>query len=300
MVDDSPVGFQASMRNISSEYLSFPPSRSHSWNSEVLGWAEQFKPDLIFIQIQSDGVLHYDTAKRLAEIGFVINWTGDIRQDVPQWMIDIGRVIQLTTFSNMNDVKRCRSIGIESDYLEIGVNTDIYKIHNQQKYNPEIVAHFNDYQDSFPLSQYRRDMVNRLQYEFGTNFGVYGNFVNANGNFNNSQYEESLNYNKAKIAINCSHFNAEKYSSDRLLRIMSSGTLAVSHHFSGIEDIYNVGEHLVTFNTLDEMVSVCRNYLANESERNRISLAGYEYVRENFSFPMMANNIIKLYNKHKK
>jgi spore maturation protein CgeB len=293
-------GFQVSMRDIASEYIYMQPSKHFSWNSEVVACAERFNPDLIFMQIQTENILDIAVIKRLSEIGFVINWNGDIRDDVPKWMIEAGQFIQLTTFSNMDDVKKCRSLGVKSDYLEIGVNTDIYKIHNVQKQQPEIVAHFNDYGNMFPLSQYRRDLVYGLQMEFGNNFGVYGNFENAKGNFNKSQHEESLNYNRAKIAINCSHFNAERYSSDRLLRIMSSGTLALTHNFSGIEDVYQVGKHLVVFNDLNELISKCRHYLSNENERNEIALCGYEYVRDNFSFTMMAKNIIKLYNLYNK
>lgn len=74
-------------------------------DKKVMELANYFQPDLVFMQIQSEGIIHRSTVSYLKSKGaFIINWTGDIRHHVPQWMIEIADTVDLTCFSNMRDV----------------------------------------------------------------------------------------------------------------------------------------------------------------------------------------------------
>jgi len=257
MIGNPENGCQSAMRKVSSADMDLPAYHG-SFNSDLIRDATVFKPDIIFLQLQSDGIITIDTARKLSQLGFVINFSGDVRQELPDWYLQIGKEIQLSTFSNMVDVDRCIANGVNADYLEIGIDPLIYKRRNVYKQGPSIVAHFNHYEGMFPLTDYRMEIVNRLRETFGSDFGVYGNFPNANGNFNSDQDAESRNYNYAKIAINCSHFNFNRYASDRMLRIMGSGCFCLSHTYTGIEIDYNIGEHVDVFNDIDELVAKCK------------------------------------------
>ena len=294
-------GFVRAMKKVATGgYMQINPS-SNNFNSTVISMAESFLPDIIFCQVQQEGLISGETAKRLSEIGFCINWNGDVRNDVPSWMIDVGRYFQLTSFSNMVDVKKIKGFGINSDYLEIGIDPERFNKHGVTHHCENIVAFFNDYGSGFfPLSQYRLDIVGSLKNTFGHQFGVYGNFSNANGNFNDNQVRESQQYNNCKIAISCSHYNYERYSSDRLLRAMASGAFVLSHHYDGVEEDFVVGEHLDTFKDLSELTAKCYYYLEHVEEREKIAAAGYKHVRSRFTFDNMAEEIVKLYYKHKK
>lgn len=300
MIGNPENGFQKAMRKVSTGgYLDMPCYVGANFNSDLLETATSFNPDLIFIQIQQENVLSPHTALELSKIGFVINFSGDVRQDLAKWYIDIGRNIQLTTFSNMADVKKCRELGINADYLEIGIDPLIYKKRNLVKQSPSIVAHFNHYQNQFTLSQYRMDIVSALSKEFGNEFGVYGHFPNAKGNFNHSQIAESENYNRAKIAINCSHFNFERYSSDRILRAMASGAMCLSHDYEGIEQDYVIGKHLDIFKDIRELIFKCKYYLSCEPLRQSIADNGCTLIHKNHTFENMCQNIVELYKKNK-
>ena len=299
MIDEKKNGFQKALINIFDECAELP-TNIPNFNTEALKIAKKFKPNIIFIQIQQENVLNEYTAKELSKIGFCINFSGDVRIDLPQWYITIGKIIQLTTFNNMVDVKRARKAGINSEYLELGFDPQIYKKWGIKFETPDIVAHFNDYGNNyFPLSQYRFNIAEQLREQFGGQFGVYGNFPKAKGNLNKDQIRESQQYNNCKIAINCSHFNYERYSSDRQLRIMGSGAFCLSHHYDGIEEDYIIGEHLDTFYDLDDMIEKCNHYLWNEKLRGKIADAGYYYVKNNFTFYHMAKAILKLYEENK-
>ncbi len=281
MIGNPENGFQKAMRKVATGgYIDMPCSHSVNFNSDLMRAAVDFQPDLIFIQIQHENILNEETARQLAKIAFVINFSGDVREELPEWYLSIGKHIQLSTFSNMVDVKKCLAAGVNSDYLEIGFDPEIYRYRNIGKSGPAIVAHFNHYPDPFPLSGFRMEIVHALTKEFGEDFGVYGNFPGAKGNFNSDQLAESMNYNKAKIAINCSHFNYERYSSDRLLRILGSGTFCLSHHYEGIEKDFNCkptgwNANLATFTTIADLIRQCKMYLyVIEARRERIAGQG--------------------------
>lgn len=297
MVEHTPNGFQKAMRSVCSGYAELNCGEE-GFNEKAVQFAKELRPNIIFVQIQQPGILTIDTAKELSEIGFLINWTGDVRTETPQWMVDLGNIVHLTCFSNMVDVENCRGVDINSAFLEIGFDPERYKKHKVHQPTPEIVAHFNSY-GNFPLSNYRNEIVEALKEEFKDNFGLFGNSPGAKADFNHDQVQESINYNNAKIAINCSHFNYNRYSSDRLLRILGSGPLCLSHDFEGIELDYKKRVHLDTFCDIPELIKKCKHYLSNPLERDLIAKKGFDYAHKNYTFKNMALNIIKLYNGRK-
>jgi len=299
MINSKPNGFQTAMQSVCSQYAELFCGVK-DFNTQALKLAEQLQPDITFIQIQQPGILSKYTTQKLSELSFVINWTGDVRSTTPEWMLETGKVIQLTAFSNMHDVNYCLQKGINADYLDIGFDPLKYTKHGIKTETPQIVAHFNSYGNMFfPLSQYRLDICETLKKEFGNNFGVFGNFPGAIQNFNDNQVNEAVNYNNAAIAINCSHFNLSRYSSDRILRILGSGCFCLSHNYTHIEKDYKIGKHLDIFNNLEELIKKCYYYLKNIEQRRQISENGYLLAHQNLTFKNMVENIVKLYKKHK-
>lgn len=303
MCDPAGNGYTRAMRKVATEgYWELQPGQP-DFNDQLLQIAKTHRPDIIFIQIQNEGILTPSMVHEASKYSFVINWTGDIRHGTPRWMETVGRLIQLTAFSNMKDVKHCKRLGIGSDWLEIGYDPERYTPRLEvPKQVPEICFMGNNYGPTyFELSSFRMEAVHRLRTAFGGNFGLGGvGWTDAQWNLNNDQVAESRIYNGCKIGINISHFKAEKYSSDRLLRIMGSGCMALVHHFPQIEEMYTVGEHLDTFRTLEEMIEKCNYYLINEEKRQKIAYAGQQHTLNNYTFDHMCQAIINLYQKHKK
>jgi hypothetical protein len=60
-------------------------------NQEAVRIAREFRPDIIFMQIQSANIIHIETVKAMRETGaWICNWNGDIRDETPGWMITDG------------------------------------------------------------------------------------------------------------------------------------------------------------------------------------------------------------------
>jgi spore maturation protein CgeB len=261
-------------------------------NQKAISMAYAFKPDIIFMQIQAQNIIHIETVKELKKTGaFVINWNGDIRDKTPQWMIDMAPYIDRTLFSNLRDAGNV----VNGGYLEIGYDPEIYNPVGNSLVLPEIGFFGNNYGSSkFPLSRMRIQMDNLLQRHFRGRYGVYGNnWHNSSGNFNHSQAEEAKAYRGIKIGINLSHFDEAKYSSDRILRIMGSGVLCLAKEYKEMPFIDGV--HLRTWQTFRELINLIDFYLEHWNEREEIAKQGEKFVKENYTFDSMVKNIIKEY-----
>jgi len=266
-------------------------------NQEAVRIAREFKPDLIFMQIQSPDIIHIETVKAMRETGaFIVNWNGDIRHSTPQWMIDMAPYVDRTLFSNNRDARNV----VNGGYLEIGYDPEIYTPDAEIGKCREISFFGNNYgANKFPLSHFRIEMNNLLHRQFGNRYGVYGNnWHNVAGNYNHSQAEEAKAYRATKIAINLSHFDEDCYSSDRIYRILGTGAFCLCRYYPNMPFIDGV--HVRTWSTLPQLLSLIRHYMndANKEERDQISRQGNEFVRNNYTFDNMVKNLIRIYEQN--
>ena len=253
---------------------------------------DSHKPDCVFMQIQSPG-FNIGLVEYMSKNSIVINWSGDVRDPFPQWYRDFNKYC-VTCFSNMRDV---REVG--GEFIQIGTDPDIFKKWEAIDTGGDIVFMAN-YSPRFPLSEYRLHMVNFLKATYGKRFKMIGNnFPHTDGNLMNNQIGESQFYSGSKIAISLSHYNLERYFSDRLIRAMGSGCFTLSHYYEGISKDFQVCEHLDVFRDFEELKFKIDYYLSHEAERDRIADNGYEYVHKNFTSHKMAQDILKIYEKYK-
>jgi glycosyltransferase involved in cell wall biosynthesis len=261
-----------------------------------------YVPDIVFMQVQSDTIDGKNTCsyigRQIKEIrdkgAFVINWTGDKRNGVPRWMIDFSDNVSITGFSNEEDMQECHKRGIKSVFLQQGIDTNIFNPVGVAVDTPDIVFLANNYGNEFPLSRYRKEAVNALKSRFGNRFKVYGNGWGHNsGNVNSSQYEEAKVYRGAKIAISISHFNSDRYFSDRLGRALCTGVFVLSHDYSGLDKDFIRGEHLETFGSINEMVNKCEEFIGSE-KRGHIARKGQELASKEFSYQNIVTQILNL------
>lgn len=293
-------GFQKALIKACDDYREINNS-SAAKDIELIRVNKELQPDIIFFQYQQPDVIAPSVLIKMKEDNpdsFIVNFTGDVRHPLPQWYVDFGKLIDCTMFSNMTDVWEARRLGIKSEFLQYGFDPEIFNKKENKNGYPEIVFLGNNYQNQFPLSIKRKQMVDFLQKEYGNRFGVYGNnWENANGNVNHSQMEEDAIYNGCKIAINISHFDYERYSSDRLFRIMGSGAFCLSKIYPGIHLDFIAGEHLATWETFEELKFGIDYYLKNDEQRNEIAVAGNKLIHQTHSFDAMVGNLLKIYNE---
>jgi len=260
--------------------------------------ARAIKPDFIFMQIQSPDIIDARTVYQLKQTGAkIVNWTGDVRQPIPQWYVEVGAHIDYTLFSNEHDVIEFTRLGLPAKFVQIGYDPEIFTPKGIPTKVADIIFAGNHYGEHFPLGKFRENIAHTLKRSYSS-VAVFGSGWNPTGWKDNgivSDLElQSALYRGCKIGVNCSHFDIERYSSDRILRIMGSGAFCLTHHYKGIEKDYVVGEHLATFTDMKDLINKVEYYLNNDTERERIAKAGHEHTLNNFTWAHMVKNIMAI------
>jgi len=270
------------LQDIASEYKTFDWTQYQN-NPQVLRDKisqlidSGFSPDITFMQLQREGLMTPDILNKIP--GKKYNWTGDVRDPIPQWYVNIAPYFTATLFSNQHDVDVFRSKGLNAHFLNIGFEEPDYNL-NGEKIKSGVVFMGNNYVNQFPLSQFRLNMVNSV-----LGLQVYGaNWNNAVSNLNENPKKEAAIYRGCEIAINLSHFDYDRYSSDRLFRIMACGAFCLSHHYKGIEKDFKVGEHLDTWKTIPELIEKINYWRLRPDERALIAQNGYRKVWANHTW----------------
>ena len=267
-------------------------------NQKVLELFRNFKPDIVFMQIQEGGIINRDTAFEMTKSSVTLNWTGDCRYPIPHWYYELGQHIDMTLFSNMFDVEMFNKVGVNAGFLQVGFDEKIFTPKGSKEEHPQVVFLGSNYLtvSDFPLSNLRVQMVKALSEKYKENFKVFGYNWDELG-FGNTwvdQYKEAELYRSADISINLSHFDYGRYSSDRMLRLMGSGGFCLSHNYKDIELDYKIGEHIDVWSSVDELISKIDFYLKNEKEREEIREKGCDFVRENYTWDNVMIELKKL------
>lgn len=261
-------------------------------NQTIIKLFDEFKPDVVFMQIQQGGIVNLDTAKHMTNNSITLNWTGDVRYPIPHWYCELGQHIDMTLFSNMFDVEIFNKAGINAGFLQVGFDETIFNPDGRKEKHPKIIFLGSNYLNvsEFPLSPLRVDMVHRLVSIYKDKFKVYGHNWDDFGHANTwvDQHKEAELYRSALISINLSHFNYGRYSSDRLLRLMGSGGFCLSHNYKDIEKDFEVGKHLDVWDNVEDLTRKIDFYLNNDKEREKIRKEGCEFVRQNYTW----NNVM--------
>jgi hypothetical protein len=273
------------LRGISTYYEEYNfPSHKGRLVQVIQNALKRTKFDVMFLQIQSDKVLPASQIRMIFKKGIkIFNFTGDVRQPIPRWYHDLAPYVT-TLFSNKTDSDLFKSLGLKSEYFQIGYNVEFYNTTNPKLAGPEIVFMGNNYPGMFPLSGMRIQMVNELQKRYGNRFGVFGNGWGSAKWL--KQHDEASIYRNCKIAISLSHYDLKRYSSDRLFRILGCGAFCLSHKFQEIEEEFENGNHLIYWNSIDELISKIDFYLneKNESERLRIAMSGNQLCESKYTW----------------
>jgi len=201
----------------------------------------------------------------------------------------------------MTDVHSLRKEDLKADFLQVSVDEEIYKPNGQYVEFAPIVFFGNNYKNHFPLSAERFETVRKLKKQYGNQFAIFGTGWGGleSGNLNHKQQQEAMILRGAKIALSISHFNYERYFSDRLLRAMFCGCMVVSHAYKKIETDFRQGEHLVWYSDYDHLTKVIDNALANPFRQTQVSSQGYQHVKQHFSYNAFSKNLLHLINQYK-
>jgi spore maturation protein CgeB len=267
-------------------------------NQKIMSEVKFFQPDMVFMQIQTGGVIDQRTAYTTSGKSYLVNWTGDVRTNI-KWYIDLAPYVGTTMFTNMTDVKTLKDLALRSDYLQIGYDEKIYFPGERSLSVPDIIFLGNNYSHArtlFPGTKERQDMVNFLSETYGDQFKPYG--IGWKNTKVLTTKDEPDHYRSAKIAINQNHFLYERFSSDRIFRIMACGCFCLTRYYPGIEEEFTIGKHLEVWHDFEELRDQIDYYLLNEGERQTIARNGYKLVSSSCTWKHRIKQLLELYERY--
>lgn len=268
------------------------------FQKQLIETVANWDPTLIFMQLQTGGKLTPETAKQIvAPHRKVVNWSGDVRNKIDAWYFKIGRIIDLTLFTNTSWVRNIQSSQVKADYLQIGFNQEIYHPWGEVKPSADIVFMGRHYGKHFPFSVERMNMVKHLKERYADRFQVFGTGWPWKTE-NLGHYDEAAHYRGCKIAVGISQFALGRYTSDRLHRAMGSGPMYLTRSYSDMAMEFQNHYHLVdwdNFGELDELVDL---YLENGDLRQAIALQGCELMHERHTWLDRAYQLAEMIGWH--
>jgi len=257
------------------------------------------KPDVVFMQVQTPGIITGTILRRYPKTKF-FNFNGDVREQIPEWHFDVAPYCT-TLFTNEDWVQEIQKCNCKAEYFQIACDDKIYKPEGKKEIIKPVIFMGNNHSTNFPLSRLRMEMVFRfLNEDWFLNCGRgwnMGKVFYRTIDLNYQQQREAAIYRGSKIGINLSHMDLDSYTSDRMFRIMSCGTMCLAYKHKGIEKEFTNGVHLRTWQTLDELESLIEYYLdeKNQGERAEIAANGCKLVHEKYTWKYrMKNNLIPL------
>jgi len=266
-------------------YDHWPDNVKHV-REQLLHMARGIPAEMIFAKIQTPTLVPANLLMQIRNYGVrIVSWCGDLRDETPEWAIKIAPYIDLHCFSNNRDVQTIRSMGHAAEFLNIGFSTDVFCPEGEKRAGtPEVVFLGNNYDNRFPRSQQRQRIVRDLRQKYEERFAVYGTGWGLNDPWLDEE-QATAAYRMCKVALNINHYDqVDRFTSDRLFRLMGSGAFCISNYYPGIEEDFEIGKHLVVYREEKEIPMLIDQYLADDEARTRIAEAGCKHVHANHTW----------------
>lgn len=251
-------------------------------NSEYLNIIDREKPDYVMFAKANT----QENGKKLIEAikfkGYkTISWTFDLylgypaRTDLSRFNFFDCDFVFLTDGGHIPDYK---DKGVNAFLLRQGIPAEYnYLSMKDDKYAYDVV--FVGCNNKFWPSRHR--LLNFLHTTYGDRFHWYG-IIDTN---EIRGHELNKLYSTAKIVIGDSVYS-ENYWSNRIYEVIGRGGFMIQYYIPGIDKEFDPGKEYVQYNfgNYDELKNEIDYYLVNEKEREKIRLAGFERVKNNYTF----------------
>lgn len=290
---------------------------------DIQAIAKQHMPSLIWMQLQTPGVIYLETLKSLRDETRdprmrIVVWCGDIGRD-QTWELEFSKHVDLMLYSSMKVVRQQRERGMQNAmYLQIGYDegwnypyTEDPKQNVQPRWFHDVVFCGQNYDEkrweaACPNHEcaLRRDLVIALEKAFpgytgrtvytdegasNTRFGLYGQRWEAAGPGMGSRTtnpaEAADIYRRSKVAVSISLTPDERYSSDRLHRALACGVPVVCRYFDDAEGWgLHDSQNVCFFHSIEEAVLDAQFLLAHPDRAAEIGAAGAKLARDHLTW----------------
>jgi spore maturation protein CgeB len=103
-------------------------------------------------------------------------------------------------------------------------------------------------------------------------------------------------YQRSKIGINVHNRGKYTVGNYRMYDLPANGVMQISDGEEYLNEFFDVGEEIISYHSVDELIDQVRYYLDHDEERERIALNGFRRVRNDYKIDKMlkkAGDLIK-------
>jgi len=136
----------------------------------------------------------------------------------------------------------------------------------------------------------REKMLTKLEERYGTRFEWWGR---PNKVVRNLPLNEL--YASTKVVVGDSQ-PSPYYWSNRIYETLGRGGFLIHPYVKGLEDEFEIGKHLVTYEygNLEDLFAKIDYYLAHDEEREAIRKAGFEHVKNNYTYKQRCQKLLEM------
>lgn len=239
----------------------------------------RFKPDYLFLMLKETLPLLRFMEDDLKRLGIkTIFWYCD--PDDP-WEMDLSGVLDCMFLSNagqLQDYKKALNID-RAYFMTQAISPYVmYKMDVPEVFDIAFLGAVS----KVSLHSTRKIALQRLCDEFN---------VSMRNNIRNNVTEF---YSESKMVFGCSNFNYDLYTSNRFWVVLGCGAVYLTAKFPGIERLVRNKEHVLWYESFDEMMDIARYYLQHDDERKKIGQNAAKLAREKHTYAHRLQNIFDI------
>lgn len=268
-------------------------------NKQLLDVVNEFKPNLIHMQLQYTGVIYPETIteiKRLHPKCIITNWSGDVRANVPRYFIEIGKVVDYTLICNTGQIPTLMAAGCKNvKYWQMGIGTQFNFPQHKTDFKYDCCFIGNCYPE-FPGYSQRVGFGKAMKQIYGSRCKILGA---GWGSLSDGcvPWEEANNvYSDSKVVVSISNFNEiADYFSDRLLMTLATGRPVLSWTFPNIQKYIKDGYNAYVMSSIEEGIHKLHNILNKPLfEINNVGKLGAKTILYNHTFVSRFEELFKM------
>lgn len=278
-------------------------------NQQYISLAEMYNPSFIFV-VKGDTVFphtirHLKDKLKIPCISY--QWDDPFYTSEGQNLIDECRgknfINGMTEYDHIfvfdnyyvEEIKKkgCTNVS----YLPLATDEEVYKKVELRDYEKKSYG----YDVCFVGAPFknRLEIFNSLD---SFNVGVFGDkwkrhLHKIKGNyFKGEAYGEKVLklYAAALIVLNIHHPQSVHGLNTRTFDIPACGSFEIVDYKDGLQDLFEIGEEIVCYRSVDELKDLLRFYLAHPEARNKIAEKGYSRVRGQHTWHHRIGEVVKI------
>lgn len=270
----------------------------HDWYYRaMLEQIKEYKPDIVLIQLMA--YISPSFLKTIKEHCSLL--VGQIACPLPN--LNVLKEYDLILSSLPNYVTKFQQAGIKSEYFKLGFETELLdKL--QKKDNQPAVVHIGGYG---PTHNERNVLLEEANSIAPINFWGYGlNNLSSSSHIRNNFHGEAWGIDMFNILYNSKitmtkHIDSvsgEYANNMTLYEATGTGTLLITDDKKNLNDLFKVGQEVITYKNAQDLAEKINYYLNHEEERKQIALAGQKRTLENHSYKIRMAELITIINKY--